>query len=492
MERLYFFRKNDKQRKLLTGLALFAIAFFASLLTANNIWRTGISGTDSSVFLYIGKMITKGYIPYRDSFDHKGPLLYLINAVGYSISPQKGIWLVELGFLFGTVCCIYKIARLCTDNIKSLIVAGICIAQLADWFDGGNLTEEYAMLFIAYSLFVFLDFFQNQKITRARLILTGFSFMAVCFLRANMISVWVVFCLAVLCQCIVQRRFKELGQFLLFFLIGAAVLALPIILWLAFHGAVGDFWESYITFNMMYTGNDGTIKNIIAGMVEFYKYPIVMLAFASGVFVFLKDRRKLDALYVCFLAITMVMMCMSGRTYLHYALILIPTFAYPLARIIESLRMDSIKRCNVALIGAAIMLILLCMGKYAYTMVKCKNYSAYETAILDLSRTIAENTDEGDKIIVNGNADIIYLLSDRDSYSKYSYQSPIGRISGEITESYYRDVKAKGAKIIVLRGDAENYEEMKELTENLGYVKIAGQNMGSNAESDCFYIYKLN
>ncbi len=491
MEGSHFFSKNDKQRKWLTVLILFVIAFFTSFLTRNNIWRTGISGTDSSVFLYIGKMITKGYIPYRDTFDHKGPLLYLINAVGYSISPQKGIWVVELIFLYGTVCCIYKIARLCVDNIKSLIVTIICISQLSDWLEGGNLTEEYAMLFIAYSLLVFLDYFQNRKITRARLILTGFSFMAVCMLRANMISVWLVFCLVVLCQCIVQHRFKELGHFLLYFLIGAAVLALPILLWLAYHDAVADFWEAYIRFNMMYTGDRGNIHNLIVCLIKFYEYPITTFVFVSGVFVFLKDRRKLDALYICFLAITMVMMYMSGRMYPHYAMILVPAFAYPIARIIESLQINSIQRCNAVLLGAAIMLILPCLVQIASATIRHKGYSAYEISILNLCKTIEENTDEDDKIIVNGNTDSIYLLSDRDSLSKYSYQFPIESISSEIAEEYYKDVKTKEAKIIVLRDSEENYKEMKELIEGLGYVKISEENLGGNAYSDPAYVYKL-
>jgi len=37
---------------------------------------------DSGVFMYIGKGILSGNIPYRDYWDHKGPVIYFINALG--------------------------------------------------------------------------------------------------------------------------------------------------------------------------------------------------------------------------------------------------------------------------------------------------------------------------------------------------------------------------------------------------------------------------
>ena len=35
-----------------------------------------------SIFMYVAQGILEGEVPYLDRWDHKGPLLYLINAVG--------------------------------------------------------------------------------------------------------------------------------------------------------------------------------------------------------------------------------------------------------------------------------------------------------------------------------------------------------------------------------------------------------------------------
>ena len=484
---------NTRRHMGLIVTILVVLTFLASLLTTNNVWKNGISKTDSSVFLYVGKMITKGYIPYRDTFDHKGPLLYLINAVGYSISPQKGIWFIELIFLFGTVLYIYKIASLFVDDKKSLIVTIVCIAQLSYFFEGGNLTEEYAMPFIAYSLYVFIDYFKNNNVTKVRLIMTGLSFMAVCFLRANMISVWVVFCLAVLVQCILKRNFKSLGYFILFFLIGAAILAIPILLWLYLNGAINDFLETYLEFNLLYSRDPelGGIEKIIVSLITFYEYPIITVAFAVAVFVFLKDYKKLDFLYLCFLVVLMVLMCMSGRTYPHYGMILIPSLVYPMARISESLQMANMKHYSSAFLGLSFMLILPCLARYGYSTVLNRNYSEQDKAILNICKTIDRDTNEDEKIIVNGNTNSIYLLSNRDSLSKYSYQFPVARISSDIANQYYADLKTREAKVIVMSEQDWNYEDIKVLVEGLGYHMVTEEAVDDEKNPYSFYIYEL-
>ena len=53
---------------LCAGLAL-VFASTASPLYATNFW------TDTNIYFTIGRGMLKGLMPYRDLFDHKGPLL---------------------------------------------------------------------------------------------------------------------------------------------------------------------------------------------------------------------------------------------------------------------------------------------------------------------------------------------------------------------------------------------------------------------------------
>ena len=48
------------------------IAFFFSIQSPLHLWVGADTNVDSSVFKTISMMMQKGYMPYRDTFDHKG------------------------------------------------------------------------------------------------------------------------------------------------------------------------------------------------------------------------------------------------------------------------------------------------------------------------------------------------------------------------------------------------------------------------------------
>ena len=75
-------------------------------------WLDSDAGTDQSVFQTVALMMQKGYMPYLDSFDHKGPLIYLINYWGMMINKRHGIWIIEFIAIWITYAALYKIARL--------------------------------------------------------------------------------------------------------------------------------------------------------------------------------------------------------------------------------------------------------------------------------------------------------------------------------------------------------------------------------------------
>ena len=78
---------------------MFCIFCLLSLLiTANsysNPLGNGYTSIDSSVTLYMAKLMKQGKIIYLDMFDHKGPLLFFINYLAYLINPKWGIWMIE-------------------------------------------------------------------------------------------------------------------------------------------------------------------------------------------------------------------------------------------------------------------------------------------------------------------------------------------------------------------------------------------------------------
>lgn len=93
---------------LIAVLFLLIFSYGTSPLFINNF---GIS--DSAIFLLIGKGITAGYIPYVDLFDHKGPVMFFIEALGWWISPNRfGNFLLQWLFMGVNLVLIFKMGRL--------------------------------------------------------------------------------------------------------------------------------------------------------------------------------------------------------------------------------------------------------------------------------------------------------------------------------------------------------------------------------------------
>jgi hypothetical protein len=120
---------------------------------------------DSSVFKTVSMMMREGYLPYRDSFDHKGPLLYFFNLWGDCLSEECGVLFFELLSLSITVFAMYKIARLFCGIIPSTVSVFAALSMLFVYYEGGNFTEEYAMPFISVSLLYFLSYIKERVIS---------------------------------------------------------------------------------------------------------------------------------------------------------------------------------------------------------------------------------------------------------------------------------------------------------------------------------------
>lgn len=169
-------------------LFLFILAWLFLLQSPLSIIGDGETGIDSSVFKTVALYMQSGFMPYKDVFDHKGPLIYIINYIGNIINYFNGVWYIELLFLTVTFTSIYKIAHIFTSSFNSILTVLLSSTPLFLFLEGGNFTEEYAMTFISVSLFIFIDYFQNNVINKKRLIICGICFASVLMLRPNMIA----------------------------------------------------------------------------------------------------------------------------------------------------------------------------------------------------------------------------------------------------------------------------------------------------------------
>lgn len=465
---------NKRLQNLLIVVILAIVAFLICMQVPANIFTNNMEEpVDSSVFKYIGWSMTKGKVPYLELFDHKGILLYFINYIGTFLSPIHGIWFIEFIFMFVSVLFTYKLARKFCKKSISLLIMLISFVPMYHYFDKGNFTEEYALPFQMISLNIFFDFFLHPnryfgykkkdsfikldfKWFNIPICICGICFACVLFLRANMISIWCIFCIMVLIYCIAKKKYQELIKFIISFISGIFIIALPILIYIVQHGALQSFINDYLIFNMKYTDNKGKISKLNVFIQFCSAVPVMLALLIVSIKLYAqiknKEKWKFNLVYFIFMIATILLTSMSGKFYYHYGMSIVPILVYPYCILYQFLEGKKLKNGGLKLIVTGYLLITLVIPtglnftKDFLNKIDNKDKPAYTNKAIEY---IKSNTQESDLISVFGNKNYIYYLANRESASRYSYQLPIAEIDKGIMTEYLEDLKEKQPKIIV-------------------------------------------
>lgn len=471
-------------KTILIAITLLIITFLICMLSPLDVFTfNGKTETDSSVFKYIGWMMAEGQVPYLDTFDHKGLLLYFINYIGYLISPHRGVWVIEILFMFVSVLFSYKIARKFVSKPIALLITLIALAPFYNYFEGGNLTEEYALPLQMISLYIFFDFFLspkkylssgknykskiNYKYFNFLVFVCGICFAGVLFLRPNMVSVWLVFGIMVLIYTLAKKKYLELLKFILSFVMGAFVISIPIFIYLIINGAFQSFIDDYILFNLSYTADEGTIAAIALAWNKYFNVPLIVLSFIIVIFQIYKQIKNKESFYfntgyLIYMFLTFAFAYISGRPFWHYAITIMPIVIYPFCLLYEYLQGIKANNNEIQLIVTIVLIVTfvtpnwLTMFFSGVVDMTNKEQAPYTSDVVNYIET---NTDKNDLISVFGNNNIIYNYSHRKSASKYSYQTPIIFVDKKIEKEYFNDLKKNKPKLIISCGVLDEYPD---------------------------------
>ena len=366
----------------------------------------------------------------------------------------------------------YKIARLLCDPTVSCAVLALASMPLLNrailnrsvyYFEYGNLVEEYALPFIAVSLYIFLDYLYNGHVNKLRLVVCGICMGGVCLLRINMASVWVVFCIFIAVYCILNKKFANLGCFICYFLLGICIIVLPVLVWLALNKALVPFWNVYIRFNMAYTSRTGSTASFITkytAFKQFFYQDLTLCSFlftAYAAYTAKAKQRVLYCVYAVCLLISTLFATISGNTFPHYGMVLVPLYVLPLAYFLQKCGkgiLDAKGRLNYK----AALILLLTIVTVPYMKTARRNFRwmgsvahfSNPAVVNEINIIIDENTAPDEPISVVGNWDIIYLVSGRPHATTYSYQYPIGSVAPAIIGDYLQQLAEELPKLIIL------------------------------------------
>lgn len=313
------------------ALATLAVAFVTLLSNSTSPLFGWYDNQDSYVYQTIGKYWLQGLIPYRDLWDQKGPVIYLINAAGYGLTGTKtGVFLIQLAFMLATVFLMFRFYRIVLKPAYACL--GVCFSLfcLYNLFAEGNHVEEYLLPFLVlayYLQYLWIDRYSSDKDSAHNpwhAALYGFILAFSLFTRlTNALGVCGgVALIAVLL--LINGKYRNLCTNALAFIGGFAVLFVPVSLYFWWNDAFGDMWYGTLLFNMKYAshpifgvGSDSTVSSLFRTYIDIY------MCLATALLI-LFSRKKLVGVWMLSISVLLWLWLFNSHGFVHYGMLCVP------------------------------------------------------------------------------------------------------------------------------------------------------------------------
>ena len=309
---------------------LLAVCSKSSPLYPLNDWM------DANIFYTAGKAMMNGQVLYRDVFDHKGPLLYLVYGVGWLLHRTGfwGVWGIEVLAFAAFLYAGLRTAELFAGPLHPawVLVPGAAAASGATFAHGGS-AEELCLPLLGAALYAVLRFFAARPDRRRPLplrqaALLGAAAGCVLWVKFTMLGLFAGLALALAAGYLRAGWGGRLLQSIAAFLAGLAATLLPWLVYFGANGALGDFFGVYFGDNLfLYAGQTSGFAPGAAAFAVVQRLwwachdaPLPALLAAAG-FVWLAVRRRGCALAAAAMAACLAVTAFAfGDYHIYYAL----------------------------------------------------------------------------------------------------------------------------------------------------------------------------
>lgn len=290
---------------------------------------------DANVFLSAGKGMLEGRVMFRDLYDHKGPLLFLLHALCALISFDSflGVWLMEILFFAAFLVIAQRLIALYAGDRAALLVMPLLGLMLlcSISFQMGDSAEELALPMMLYPVYRLMYALRKDggRTTRWQLGVTGFLLGCVFWLKFTLVGIPAAVCLMLAWLGLkregIPGALKDIGWMLL----GFAASTLPWVVQYTLQSGLAAMLKTYLYDNLfLYAGAEepltmlGQLKAILKSVLSWFRdnpgYTLPLLA--GAVWMLLSRRFALAekaAWTLCGL-LGLITVFFGGRYYLYY------------------------------------------------------------------------------------------------------------------------------------------------------------------------------
>ena len=330
--------KLTLQEKIILFVSTAFIMLFitcSSPLFAFNYWD------DANVFFTMGRGIINGLVPYRDLYEQKGPILYFAHAICALISSKSfiGVWFLELAMatVFAFFC--YKTVKLYLDPPKYAVAAVpalLAAIYTVKMINYGDCAEELCFPILTVIMYIALrsakeasqkgesDKLPGERDSLIIGVLTGILF----WIKYTFLGAVIGLCIYMVLFTIKPKSWIRLLKRIGMFIAGIAIVSIPVLIYFAATGALGDLWTAYFYNNIFLYGDYdwkeiygtgifdvpviGTFVSIVFDMLGsillFHSYGWIMLLIVIGPFL-VRDKSRDNVLALTFISL---ICCLAG------------------------------------------------------------------------------------------------------------------------------------------------------------------------------------
>lgn len=416
---------------LLIACLLFTLLRIPSLIEPN--WYG-----DEGIYQVAGRALNDGRVLYRDIWDNKPPILYIIYAFSFG-----NLYLAKLYSLIAGLLSVIFFFLLSLQIFKKETFASIATTVFVVLFGfpviEGNVANAENFMLLPIIAAAYLLYRYSRSSERWPYIVAG-----ILLSIAAMTKIVAVFdMLAFIVFLLIlnwENRKKAISRILM---LGGSFVTIPLLFCLYFiiNGAFTDFLNGVIFQNISYVGEQYGAANPTVILL----FKSLLIVIVSSILFFLRKRITAATLFVyLWVAFGSFSAFFSDRPYTHYLIVLLPGF---------SLLAASLIRGKKERIVSAVIIVVILLFSYYHFHVYRKNIAYYDNFVqfafgsrsVDSYQSFFDRNTPRDYKIANfirseiSNDQTVFLLSDSAQIYALSDRLPIGKYIVAYHIMYYKD-----------------------------------------------------
>ena len=366
----------DKAETKINYLLIFFFAFvIVTLSTTCSFLYKYHSWGDSNIFFTIGKSMLSGIMPYRDLFDQKGPVVFMMHALAALISYKSffGVYVLQLinGFVFllfvyKTNCLLFK-----KNNYLNTLLLGV-LTYTSVAYSIGDSAEEFSLAILMYAIYVAVKHsLANTVPSKFEFIMIGITSGLIFWMKYTIIGFYLGWILIPAYIEIKNKNIKRLFTNIAYIVLGVIITTAPIFICFGMNGCLDIMLKSYFLENMVsYSGDNlgifGSIYNIFFhGLTSILESNLILFVFAIYGLCKLSSLNKLQASVVSMFLAMVFTVYFGGRYMFYYCLVLSPFALFGISYFVNTLDdvmafKFNVKFRNIIYVTVTVLIFVLC------------------------------------------------------------------------------------------------------------------------------------